>query len=111
MKLTITKAEGIWTVRAGGAVLVESKSALFVQDGDQSPVTYFPRGDVPMEFFDAAQTAENPHLGTIQYFSIVTKSTTIENAAWSITAPKGDAEAIKDYVAFYKSDKVTIEMI
>ncbi|MEN8709184.1 MAG: DUF427 domain-containing protein [Paracoccaceae bacterium] len=111
MKTNIEKATGTWTVRAGGAVLVESKQALSVSENGQNAVTYFPPQDVPMEFLDAEKTVDHPHLGTVQYYSIVTKSTTLENAAWSLSTPAQDAAALKDYVAFYQSDRVTVEKI
>lgn len=111
MKIEIGKATGTWTVRAGGAVLVESKNALSVTENGQNSVTYFPPQDVPMEFLDAEKMIDQPHWGSVQYFSIVTKSTTLENAAWALTAPAEGLESLKDYVAFYQSDRVTVEKI
>ena len=35
--ITISKAEGTWVVRAGGAVLVESRDALELIEGDRCP--------------------------------------------------------------------------
>ena len=50
--ITIRKAPGTWTVRAGGAVLGESSDALELVEGDYPPVIYFPRGDIAMAFLD-----------------------------------------------------------
>ncbi|MEM9242297.1 MAG: DUF427 domain-containing protein, partial [Pseudomonadota bacterium] len=45
------------------------------------------------------------------YFSIVTKSKTLENAAWSYEHPLDGVAEIKDHIAFYATDDVTIEQI
>ena len=111
-KITITKAPGTWSVRAGGAVLGESKDALVLSEGDYPDVIYFPRGDIAMAFLDATDHSSHcPHKGDASYFSIVTKSETLTNAAWSYEAPKDDVARIKDHLAFYATDKVTVEEI
>ena len=110
--ITIRNAPGTWTVRAGGAILVESKSALGLAEGSYPEVIYFPREDVAMAFLDATDKSTHcPHKGDASYFSIVTKSKTLANAAWSYEAPKSDVAEIKDHIAFYASDDVTIEQI
>lgn len=111
-KISIHKATGTWTVRAGGAVLGESKNALVLSEGGYHDVIYFPRGDIAMAFLDAAdQTTHCPHKGDASYFSIVTKSKTLANAAWSYETPKDNVARIKDHLAFYSSDTVTVEEI
>lgn len=110
--ITIRKADGTWTVRAGGAVLVESREALELSEGDYPAVIYFPRGDIAMAFLDQTDhTTTCPKKGEATYFSIVTKSTTLENAAWSYETPIGDVERIKDHIAFYATDFVTVERV
>ncbi|MEO0773137.1 MAG: DUF427 domain-containing protein [Pseudomonadota bacterium] len=110
--ITIRNAPGTWTVRAGGAILVESKSALALSEGSYPEVIYFPREDIAMAFLDATDKSTHcPHKGDASYFSVVTKSTTLENAAWSYEAPKDDVAQIRDHIAFYASDTVTIEQI
>ena len=58
-KITIRKAPGNWTVRAGGAVIGESSNALELSEGDLEPVIYFPRSDIAMAF---QQHALYPHM-------------------------------------------------
>ena len=111
-KITIHKADGTWTVRAGGAVLVESKNALVLAEDGLNDVIYFPREDIAMAFLDESDHRTTcPHKGEASYFSIVTKSKTLENAAWSYEDPKPDVERIKDHLAFYSSDDVTVEQV
>ncbi|MEL6172664.1 MAG: DUF427 domain-containing protein, partial [Pseudomonadota bacterium] len=106
------KAEGTWTVRAGGAVLGESKNALALSEGAMPDVIYFPREDIAMAFLDASDHSSHcPHKGDASYFSIVTKSQTLKNAVWSYEAPNEDVARIKDHLAFYVSDVVTIEQV
>lgn len=111
-KITIHKAPGTWSVRAGGAVLGESRNALVLSEGDLPDVIYFPREDIAMAFLDATDhTTYCPHKGDASYFSIVTKSRTLDNAGWSYETPKEDVARIKDHLAFYDSDAVTVEEI
>lgn len=109
--IRITKAPGTWVVRAGGAVLAESKAALELAEGSYRPVVYIPREDVAMAFLDASDTGSTcPWKGAARYFSIVTESGRIEDAAWSYEAPKDGVERIAGHLAFYP-DKVTLERI
>lgn len=111
-KIAIRKAEGTWTVRAGGAVLVESRNALALSEGDYPDVIYFPRQDIAMAFLDPSDHSTYcPHKGDASYFSIITKSQTLKNAAWSYEAPKEEVDRIRDYLAFYSGDDVTVERV
>lgn len=110
--ITIRKAEGTWTVRAGGAVLGESRNALELSEGDYAAVIYFPRDDIAMAFLDQTDHSTHcPKKGDATYFSIVTKSTTLENAAWSYETPNADVDRIKGHLAFYATDFVTVERV
>jgi uncharacterized protein (DUF427 family) len=110
--ITVRKAPGTWSVRAGGAVLGESSDALELVEGDHPPVIYFPRGDIAMAFLD--QTPKKtacPHKGEASYFSVVTKSTTLKDVAWSYEDPKEAVSRIKDHLAFYTTGNVAVEQI
>ncbi|MFK7879104.1 DUF427 domain-containing protein [Roseobacter sp.] len=110
--ITIRKATGTWSVRAGGAVLGESANALELIEGDYTAVIYFPREDIAMAFLDTTdKTTHCPHKGDASYFSVVTKSTTLANVAWSYEAPKEGVAQIKDHLAFYSDGDVTVEEI
>lgn len=110
--ITIRKAQGTWVVRAGGAVLGESKNALELTEGSYPPVIYFPRGDIGMAFLDTSDSSSHcPHKGDASYFSIVTKSEVLADAAWSYDAPLADVAAIAGHLAFHASDKVAVEKL
>ena len=82
--IKVRKASGIWSVRAGGAVLGETKNALELSEGEYAPVIYFPRQDIAVAFIDQTKKSTHcPHKGDTTYFSVVIKSTTLENAVRS----------------------------
>ena len=111
-RITIRPAEGKWSVRAGGAVLGESAAALELDEEGYPPVIYFPRADLAMAFLERTEAASHcPWKGDASWFSIVTKSTTIPDAAWSYETPVEGVAAIAGHVAFRESDQVTVERI
>ena len=111
-KITIRKAPGTWTVRAGGAVLAESTRALELTEGDQPFVIYFPRGDIAMALLDETDHSSHcPRKGDASYYSIVTKNQTLRNAACSYETPNEDAARIRGHLAFFASDDVKVERI
>lgn len=110
--ITIRKADGKWTVRAGGAVLGESDNALELTEGDYPSVIYFPREDIAMAFLDSSDHSSHcPHKGDATYFSIATKSTTLKNAVWSYQDPISSVIRIKDHLAFNTTESVTVERL
>ena len=110
-RIEIGPAEGLWVVRAGGAVLGESRNALELRETGHAPVIYFPRADLAMAFLEPSPTRTScPYKGEASYFSIQTKSTLIEDAAWTYESPKQAAAEVAGHVAFYGS-KATIEKI
>ena len=110
-KITITAAPGTWVIRAGGAVLGESRNALELVEGDYPPVIYFPREDIAMAFLDRSPTRTTcPHKGEATYYSIVGADGIIRDAAWSYETPIPGMEDITGHLAFY-GDKVTLERL
>ena len=110
--IRIRKASGVWTVRSGGAVLGESQNALELSEGDREPVIYFPREDIAMAILDRTDKSTHcPHKGDATHFSIVNRSDVIENAVWSYEDPIDAVAEIKNHLAFYANDDVTVEQI
>lgn len=110
--ITIRNAAGTWVVRAGGAILGESTSALELTEGSYPPVIYFPRGDIAMAMLEPSDKVTTcPHKGQASYYSIATKSTVLKDVAWSYEDPKEDVARIKDHLAFYASDEVQVEQL
>jgi uncharacterized protein (DUF427 family) len=110
-KITVVPAQGTWVVRAGGAVIGETTRALELVDGDATGQIYFPREDIGMAFLEASDTEmATDGIGRASYFGIVTRSTTIERAAWSYAEPAEDASRIADHISF-DLNKVTVEQV
>ncbi len=110
-KISIVKAEGTWVVRAGGAVIGETRNALELHENGHDPVIYFPRDDVEMAFLDTSDhTSHCPHKGDASYFDLVAKSGSLSNAAWSYETPKEEVSRIKGHIAFY-TDKAAVEQL
>jgi uncharacterized protein (DUF427 family) len=110
--IRIRRAEGTWVVRAGGAVLGETQSALELTEGRMPPVIYFPRGDVAMAFLERSDKVTTcPKKGQAAHYDIVTKSTVLRNAAWSYEDPKESVAAIAGHIAFYPLDTVQLEQL
>ena len=110
--IRVRPADGTWVVRAGGAVIAESGNALELTEGDMPFVIYFPRSDVAMAFLDKSDHSTTcPHKGTASYFDIVSKSMTYSNAVWSYEDPKDVVAEIKDHLAFWVQDGVTVERV
>lgn len=110
--ITIRRLDGVWSVRSGGAILGESRNALELREGDYPPVVYFPRADIATEFLDRTDKVTHcPHKGDACYFTIVNRSERLENAVWSYEHPIEGVAAIKDHLAFYTGESVTVERI
>ncbi len=109
--IKIRPAGGTWVLRAGGAVLGETRNALELIEGQNPPVIYFPRENIAMAMLEPSDTTSHcPHKGDATYFSIQTKSVLIKDAGWSYENPKDGIEAIAGHLAFYP-DKATVEQV
>ena len=110
--ITTRPAIGTWSVRAGGAVIGESKNAIELIEGDLPPVIYFPKSDLAMAVLDqTVHTSICPYKGSATYYSIVTKSQTLANMGWSYETPITGMEAIAGHIAFYTQNQVAVEQI
>ena len=108
----ISFASGKWSIRAGGAVLSETKKALELYEGDSKPALYFPKKDLAMAFFERTEHEINhPQKGKMGYYSIVTKSQTLENIAWEFIAPRPEVMDLLTFVSFAYTSAITIERL
>lgn len=107
--IRIRQKPGTFVLRAGGAVLGETRAALELSETGLADTLYFPRADLAMAMLEPSQTRTTcPKKGVASYVSIQTKSTVIEDAGWSYEAPIEAAQRIAGYIAFYPG-KVTVE--
>jgi uncharacterized protein (DUF427 family) len=110
-EIRIERADGTWVVRGAGAILAETQNALRLTEGGHEPVIYFPRGDVGMAFLEPSRTRTHcPWKGEATHFSLQSKSSLVEDVAWSYEAPKEAVAEIAGHLAFYR-DKVAVEEV
>lgn len=110
-RIRIDKAEGTWVVRAGGAVIGESQEAFLLFEDGYPFIVYFPRDDIAMAFLDASEkTTHCPHKGDARYFSIQTRSVTMQDAAWSYENPKEGVGQIANHIAFM-GEEIAVERV
>jgi len=96
-------------VKVGGEVIADSVRPLTVLETNHEPVTYFPRQDVRFDLLErTSQRTFCPFKGEASYWTIRTKSDTLENAVWGYEEPFAEVDRLKDYVAFY-ADRVDWE--
>jgi uncharacterized protein (DUF427 family) len=95
-----------------GAVLAETHNALEVSEHNQPTRIYFPQENIAMAFLEPSDhTSLSNDKGTAHYVSIITKSMTLENVGWGYADPSEAVARLKDLLAFYTSDEVTVKQI
>jgi uncharacterized protein (DUF427 family) len=96
------------SVTVEGIRIAESTNALILLEASYPPVYYIPIADIDMRLLDEADsTSYCAYKGDCNYFSVVTPTTTIVDAAWIYRHPYPAAALIAEHIAFYAS-RVTI---
>lgn len=97
---------GKWIVRAGGAVIAESRDVVEIAGGEAEGGFYFPRADIAMAFLEPESAGASP-----QRFGVVTKSRTINAAAWSYLRLEGALEALSGRVGFADGEHLKVQEV
>lgn len=110
-EIRIYPAQGVWVVRADGAVIAESSNALELNEPGHPWMIYFPRTDVAMAFLEPSDTKTTcVHKGNATYFHISGPGNLIKDSAWTYETPLEGVEQIAGYLAF-DGLKVTVERL
>ena len=110
-EIRIYPAEGTWVVRAEGAVIGESRSALELVEGDAPFVVFFPREDVAFAFLEKSDRQSNcDQRGPATHYHITSPGARLDNAAYSYEAAPDSFAAIRGHLAF-DAGKVTVERV
>ena len=110
-EIRIEPAEGVWVVRAAGAVIAETRAALGLVAATAEPVIYFPPGDVAMMFLDpSGRTEDVPERGATAFYHVTAPGEHIADAGWTHSAPVPALTALKGYVAF-DAARVAVERV
>jgi uncharacterized protein (DUF427 family)/class 3 adenylate cyclase len=91
-------------VEFNGTFVADSTRAIVLHETRAPPMHYFPREDVRMDCLVRTPLETHcPFKGNASYWSLRVGDRTAENAVWSYEEPYRDAEAIRGYLAFYRS--------
>jgi uncharacterized protein (DUF427 family) len=110
----ITIAHNTKRVRVifAGEVIADTTRALTLRETGYAPVQYISRADVAMNLLmPTAHASYCPYKGDANYFSIVARGKTADNAVWSYEQPYPAMAEIAGYLAFYpkRVDKIDEE--
>jgi uncharacterized protein (DUF427 family) len=109
--ITITPSPARVTVEHGGRVVVDTRSALTLQEAKYPPVQYVPLSDVPPGALQpSSHTSWCPFKGKATYFDLVVGDQVVPDAAWTYPAPHQAVAEIVDHVAFYAERVDSIEV-
>ncbi|MFN3616106.1 MAG: M24 family metallopeptidase, partial [Rubrimonas sp.] len=111
MLITIEPVEGVVVVRAGGAVLGETRAAVSVRVGDAAPILFIPPGDFEAAFLDRSETvADRAPFGAATHFHLALKSGPLADAAWAFLSPGQGAQAVSGWLTF-DTERVAVERL
>lgn len=104
-------AEGVWSVCADGAVVVESRAVLEVMVGDAPVVIYFSSGDVAIAFLDLSDIVSTCLVrGFAWYFNIVILLGMLVDVGWFYDSLFEEFVCLRGHLAFDVS-KVMVEWL
>ena len=84
--------------RWNGVTIADSDETIVIEGNH-----YFPPDSVDWNLLEkATETSVCPWKGTANYFTVAANGALNPNAAWTYSDPKPKAEAIRDYVAFWR---------
>lgn len=106
--ITIRPAAQRVTVRAGGRVVADTRSALELFEAGYPVIRYVPLEDVDQALLRRSDTRTNcPYKGDASYYAIVTDDGEIADAAWTYEHPASGVAPIRGHIAFYP-DRVDV---
>lgn len=90
-------------VRARDLVIARSTRALRVLETAGAPTIYVPPDDVDLDRLTVSKsrTTYCEWKGRASYFHVDAGYERIRQAAWTYRTPKGDFEALRDFISFY----------
>jgi uncharacterized protein (DUF427 family) len=109
--ITLEPAKKRWRALFAGHVIADTNDALILKEEGHSPVVYFPRKDVAMEYMSrTTRSTQCPYKGEASYYTIVMDGQFAENAVWSYEEPYAAMEPITGRLAFYPNQVEVYEV-
>jgi len=109
--ITVTPSGSRVVVTVAGKVIVDTRSALTLQEATYPPVQYVPLSDVDESVLQRTATESYcPYKGEASYYSITVDDSTAVDAVWEYQNPYPSVAAIKGHVAFYPDRVESIDV-
>jgi uncharacterized protein (DUF427 family) len=85
-----------------GVVIADSVETKMVQEASRTPLIFFPREDVKLEYLTPSYlTAECKWIGRSQFVMVEIAERRVENIGWYYPEPEPLYTELKDHIAFY----------
>lgn len=89
-------------VLVGGETVAETRRAVKLFETSIPPRYYIPRDDVKLSSLTPSETRTScPYKGEAVYSTVRGGDTTVEDGAWMLPEPIGEADAVLDHVTFW----------
>lgn len=109
--ITIERNPARIIVRIKGRIVADTTEALTLRESTYPAVYYIPRKHIDMSLLLRTDHATYcPYKGDCAYYSIPIGGDRSVNAAWTYEQPYTAVAAIKDHLAFYRSQVDAIEV-
>jgi uncharacterized protein (DUF427 family) len=90
------------TVRHNGTVITETIRPQMLFETGLPPRYYLPKEDVRVDLLKESKTVtECPYKGSAQHWHLNMSGESIEDAAWSLPNPIGEAQQVSGHICFY----------
>lgn len=107
-RITLEPSERRWRAKFNGHVIADTDDALILREAGLTPVVYFARRDVSLEYMGrTARRTHCPFKGDASYYTLTLDGEIAEDVAWSYETPIEAVNPIRERIAFYP-DRVEI---
>jgi uncharacterized protein (DUF427 family) len=88
-------------VKVGGETVADTRQAVKLFETSIPPRYYIPREDVTGRLEPSERRDYCPYKGGAAYFHVTGGGTTVEDGAWVLPEPIGEADAVADHLSFW----------
>jgi len=97
-------------VRHGASVIAESRRPRLLFETGIVPHYYLPPQDVRVDLLERSETLSKcPYKGDGQHWNLTVGANTVQDVAWTLPDPLGEADVLVDFFCFYPT-KVEVEV-
>jgi uncharacterized protein (DUF427 family) len=101
-RFALRQARNRWRAMFSHHVIADSADAIILEEPGHSPVVYFPREAVAMEYMARTDRVTHcPFKGDACHYTLLMDANFAENGVWSYEDPLPGAELIEGRIAFY----------